>query len=87
VSKGWRPISRRKSWSASVVVSRPSVRRVDGVVGSLGGSAAALRSTSSIELDVGRVELERLDRLRQLRLVEKTGRLGLFEQLLELLSL
>ena len=90
VRSGWRPISRRKSWSASVVVSTVVSMFRGGAVGSL----TVLRRLDDLDvsllelavegLDRWRLELERVDRLVQLHAVDPADSLGAIEQRLEL---
>ena len=95
VRSWWRPASRRKSCSASVVVSSgagpaaaPSRLRLGlGLVLGLDEQLDAASVELLVDrLDLERIELERLEHLDELGLLELAARLGGFEQRRQLLS-
>ena len=89
VRSGCRPISRRKSCSASVVVSSASVPG-SGAAGSfcaVDDLDPALLELLVQRLDVAGVEIEQLERLAQLDGLDDAGRVGALQQRLKLLVL
>ena len=89
VRSGWRPISRRKSCSASVVVSSTSVPGSGGrrLLLPVDDLDPALLELLVQRLDVAGLEVEQLERLAQLDRLDDTGRVGALQQRLKLVVL